>query len=191
MRFALELPMTDSQVRKRGLDTATCRLLISPESDDDPMHILSEFIFAARIADRRLVAQTIVCFDSAEKVRSSLETAGVEFTFDSDVVPSIRRAQNVVVFCNSSADVLRVVEKVSAEALVFYSQPIEDSGSSVFERLVACSQNGYEEAKFLQYQGAVGFFVFYQKTHGSIEILGCRSEIMSYFKTVCLPHLVD
>ncbi|MCD6249194.1 MAG: hypothetical protein J7J98_02520 [candidate division Zixibacteria bacterium] len=179
-RYELQTPITSTQSRKRKLESSTSMLLVSIEQEDDIQTVLSEYIFKARADSKRLVAQTIVCYDSVKKVSRVLDQTDLQYWFDSDVVQAIGKPQNVIISCESQRDVLLALAGINTEAMVFYNLPLKDGQPVINEAIVSCSIDGYQEHIFLRHQDEVGCFVFYQDTHDSIELLAvCRRTSVS------------
>ncbi|MDZ4724298.1 MAG: hypothetical protein SGI97_10400 [candidate division Zixibacteria bacterium] len=184
LRLSLDLPVSAKEAKKRNFPDQTSRLIVECSDGKNCLRELSRALYSTHIPTKALLAQTILCYEKPEDISSVLTKSKIPNWLDRDVTVGQKSAKNLIIQCTSESTVLKVLQTVHSEALVFYNSNLIDSIPEFDSNLIMTSLDGYFEHKFLAFQCTYDFFVFYESTHELIAIFGESASVYHCFETI-------
>ncbi len=176
LEIILEAPIDREDAKQRGFPFNISKLIIRANSKKISSKVkrkqkISELLIKWGKVGESLIAQPINLFLSLPRLDALLRQHNLKYQQASSCLFSIN--------CNTPTEALLVLEKVDAEAIVFFHQTNPTRVREIESRVINCadSDSQYERCYLdgmIDYEG----FAFYADTHESIEILGTHEMVV-------------
>lgn len=179
-RYTLEVPIDPKDAKRRGLRKDISKLVVQVDDRgaerESTLLKLGESIFAIRRNDEVIHAVPISSFPPVETYEKFLKEKKIPYWYDNEFKDK-EKPEALLVECDSEEKCSDVLRYIDSEAILFYSIKAMDKGSE--SKLMKASSDGYSEKLYLKELEKYGFFVFFAKSHMSLEVLGFEGPVLN------------
>ena len=175
LRMSLDVPLLETEARQRTLPCDLNRLVVAARSSrDNPSEIIVElgrWVWLWRRPSEKVYAMPIILFVSDKTFVRMVDSLRVRV---------LRYGDDVLVACDSETQLSGVMQKVECEELaIFYALGDHEAYDTM--RAVANHSEPYSShnAPFFVRQSCHGGFVFFGRSHLSLEVLGNAEFVLN------------